>query len=110
MSKGIYRIFFLVAILCSQSGIVAQSTTQYYHRKPQNVLSGQDALISVSMFISDPIVSGMLFFRPAGEMSYQELPMHYESGNWESIIPGRQVTGQDIEYVVILHKRSWGTI
>ena len=110
MSKGIYRIFFLVAILCSGSGIVAQSTTQYYHRKPQNVLSGQDALISVSMFISDPIVSGMLFFRPAGEMSYQELPMHYESGNWESIIPGRQVTGQDIEYVVILHKRSWGTI
>ena len=110
MSQGIHRIFFLLILFWNGSIIIAQSTTQYYHRKPQSVQDGQDVLISVLMFIPDPIVSGMLFFRPVGEMSYQELPMHYDAGNWEGLIPGVQVTGQGIEYVVILHKRKWGRI
>ena len=110
MSQGIHRIFFLLILFWNGSIIIAQSTTQYYHRKPQSVQDGQDVLISVLMFIPDPIVSGMLFFRPVGEMSYQELPMRYDAGNWEGLIPGIQVTGQGIEYVVILHKQKWGRI
>ena len=43
-------------------------------------------------------------------MSYQETPMRYINGNWEGVIPGRQIVGDGIDYVVILHKRSWGRI
>ncbi|SVB98437.1 uncharacterized protein METZ01_LOCUS251291, partial [marine metagenome] len=110
MSQGIHRILFLLILFCNGSDIFGQSTTQYYHKNPQSVQDGQDVLISVFMFIPDPIVSGMLFFRPVGEISYQELPMRYEGGNWAGVIPGVQVTGQGIEYVVILHKRKWGRI
>ena len=84
--------------------IIGQSTSQYYHRNPQQVGAGTDVNISVTLFITDPIISGMLFFRSKGQMSYQEMPMRYNNGNWEAVIPGRQVVGDGIEYVVILHK------
>ena len=44
------------------SFISAQSTDQFYHKNPHHVLSGDDIVLSVTMFTSDPIVSGMLFF------------------------------------------------
>ena len=42
MSQGIHRIFFLLILFWNGSIIIAQSTTQYYHRKPQSVQDGQD--------------------------------------------------------------------
>ena len=90
--------------------IHAQSTSQYYHKNPNHVYSGEDINISVTLFITDPIISGMVFFRSKGQMSYQEIPMQYANGNWEGVIAGRNVEGEGIEYVVILHKRSWGRI
>ena len=90
--------------------IIGQSTSQYYHRNPQQVDAEIDVNISVTLFVTDPIISGMLFFRSKGQMSYQEMPMRYINGSWEGVIPGRQVVGDGIEYVAILHKRSWGRI
>ncbi len=90
--------------------IHGQSTSQYYHKNPNQVYSGEDINISVTLFITDPIISGMVFFKSKGQMSYQEIPMQYVNGNWEGVIPGRNVKGEGIEYVVILHKRSWGRI
>ena len=74
------------------------------------VYLGEDINISVTLFITDPIISGMVFFRSKGQISYQEIPMQYANGNWEGLIPGRNVVGEGIEYIVILHKRSWGRI
>ena len=53
------------------SFISAQSTDQFYHKNPHHVLSGDDIVLSVTMFTSDPIVSGMLFFRSKNQISYQ---------------------------------------
>ena len=51
------------------------------------------------MFVSDPIISGMLFFRSKDQISYQEIPMSYVGGNWEAVIPGRNVVSGGLEYV-----------
>ena len=103
-------IIILTYLICMNNIIHAQSTSQYYHKNPNHVYSGEDINISVTLFITDPIISGMLFFRSKGQMSYQEIPMQHTNGNWEGLIPGRNVEGEGIEYVVILHKRSWGRI
>ena len=52
------------------------------------------------MFVSDPIISGMLFFRSKDQISYQEIPMSYVGGNWEAVIPGRNVVAGGLEYVI----------
>ena len=103
------RLKFILLLFCTNI-IIGQSTSQYYHSNPQQVAAGEDVNISVTLFITDPIISGMLFFRSNDQMSYQETPMRYINGNWEGVIPGRQVVGDGIDYVVILHKRSWGRI
>ena len=104
------RFIIIIFFLIINSNILGQSTSQYYHRNPQQVEEGKDVNISVTLFVADPIVSGMLFFRSIDQMSYQEIPMQYVNGNWEAVIPGRNVVGDGIEYVVILHKRSWGRV
>ena len=104
------RTIIIIILFGVHSIILSQSTSQYYHKNPAQVEEGKDVNISVTLFINDPIISGMLFFRSKGQMSYQEIPMQYNNGNWEGDIPGRNVVGDGIEYVVILHKRSWGRI
>jgi len=104
------RTIIIIILVGIHSFTLSQSTSQYYHKNPAQVEEGKDVNISVTLFINDPIISGMLFFRSKGQMSYQEIPMQYNNGNWEGDIPGRNVVGDGIEYVVILHKRSWGRI
>ena len=104
------NIVNLIIIFAFHGIMFSQSTNQYYHKNPAQVEEGKDVNISVTLFISDQIVSGMLFFRSKDQMSYQELPMQYVNGNWEADIPGRNIVGDGIEYVVILHKKSWGRI
>ena len=102
------RTIIIIILFGIHSFTLSQSTSQYYHKNPAQVEEGKDVNISVTLFINDPIISGMLFYRSRGQMSYQEIPMQYNNGNWEGVIPGRNVVGDGIEYVVILHKRSWG--
>ena len=104
------RFIIVIILICVDSIIFSQSTSQYYHKNPTQVEEGKDVNISVTLFIGDPIISGMLFFRTKDQMSYQEIPMQYANGNWEANIPGRNIVGDGIEYVIILHKRSWGRI
>jgi len=104
------RTIIIIILVGIHSFTLSQSTSQYYHKNPAQVEEGKDVNISVTLFINDPIISGMLFFRSKGQISYQEMPMQYNNGNWEGVIPGRNVVGDGIEYVVILHKRSWGRI
>ena len=104
------RLALIVILLLFNNLIFGQSTSQYYHKNPLIVESGKDVIISVTLFTNENIISGMLFFRSIGQMSYQEIPMNYNNGNWESIIPSRQIIGDGIEYVIILHKHSWGRI
>lgn len=104
------RFIIIISLLCMNNAIHGQSTNQYYHKNPSIVNSGEDINISVTLFITDPVVSGMLFFRSKGQMSYQEISMQYVNGNWEGVIPSRNVDSDGIEYVVILHKKSWGRI
>ena len=47
---------------------------------------------------------------PSGQSWGKVLGNFYQYGNWEGVIPGRNVGGDGIEYVVILHKRSWGRV
>ena len=104
------RLALIVISLLFYSFIFGQSTSKYYHKNPHIVEQGKDVLMSVTLFTNEHIVSGMLFFRSMGQVSYQEIPMNYNNGNWESIIPSGQVIGEGMEYVIILHKRSWGRI
>ena len=92
----------IIIIILVFSFIGAQSTSQFYHKNPNQVYAGDEILLSVTMFAADPIISGMLFFRSKDQISYQEIPMNYSGGNWEASIPGRNVTGEGIEYVIIL--------
>ena len=43
-------------------------------------------MISQLMFIDDPIVSGMVYFRTKGEMSFQEIMMYYDVLWWMSCV------------------------
>ena len=104
------RLALIVILLLFCSSIFGQSTSKYYHKNPHIVEQGKDVLMSVTLFTNENIVSGMLFFRSMGQVSYQEIPMNYNNGNWESMIPSGQVIGEGMEYVIILHKRSWGRI
>ena len=58
----------------------------------------------------DPVLSGMLFFREQGEISYQEIPMEYSAGSWVGIIPGFRVVEPGLEYVAVLQKMDSGQI
>ena len=104
---GNIRVLIIILFLSTLS---AQSTSQFYHKNPNQVRVGDNIVLSVTMFVSEQIVSGMLFFRSIDQISYQEIPMNYVEGNWEAIIPGRNVIGDGLEYVIILHKRSWGRV
>ena len=106
-TPGNVRVLIIFLFL---STISAQSTSKFYHKNPKTVNVGDDIVLSVTMFVSDPIISGMLFYRSKDQISYQEIPMSYVGGNWEVIIPGKNVVGDVIEYVMILHRRSWGRI
>ena len=90
------RFIIIIFFVILNSNILGQSTSQYYHRNPQQVEEGKDVNISVTLFVTEPIVSGMLFFRSRDQMSYQEIPMQYVNGNWEGVIPGRNVVGDGI--------------
>ena len=92
------------------SSLLAQSTTQFYHKNPNQVNAGDDIVLSVTMFAKDPIISGILFFRSKGQINYQEVSMNYIGGNWKGVIPGRSVEGDGLEYVMILRKRTWGRV
>ena len=104
---GNMRVLITILFL---SALSAQSTSQFYHKNPNQVNEGNDILLSVTMFGSDPIISGMLFFRSKDQISYQEIPMSYVGGNWEAVIPARNVVAGGLEYVMILHKKSWGRV
>ena len=79
----------IIIIILVFSFIGAQSTSQFYHKNPNQVYAGDEILLSVTMFAADPIISGMLFFRSKNQISYQEIPMNHSGGNWEASIPGR---------------------
>ena len=104
---GNKNVLFIILFL---SILPAQSTSQFYHKNPNQVIEGDDILLSVTMFNIDPIISGMLFFRSKDQISFQEIPMSYVGGSWEAIIPGRKVVGDGLEYVIILHRGSYGRI
>ena len=104
---GNIRVLIIIIFFSTLS---AQSTSQFYHKNPNQVNEGDDIVLSVTMFVSDPIISGMLFFRSKDQISYQEIPMSYVGGNWEAVIPGKNVVAGGLEYVMILHKRSWGRV
>ena len=76
----------------------------YYHNNPSPVESGSTIRISQTLFNEQKIEYGILFFRDKGELSFQEVQMNYEDGNWVGIIPGNRVTYKDIEYVTVVGK------
>ena len=61
----------IIIIILVYSFIGAQSTSQFYHKNPNQVYAGDEILLSVTMFAADPIISGMLFFRSKNQISYQ---------------------------------------
>ena len=78
---GNIRVLIIILFFSTLS---AQSTSQFYHKNPNQVNAGDDVILSVTMFVSEPIISGMLFFRSKDQISYQEIPMSYVGGNWEA--------------------------
>tara|TARA_Y100001934_G_scaffold79229_1_gene98560 strand:+ start:622 stop:3336 length:2715 start_codon:yes stop_codon:yes gene_type:complete len=74
------------------------------------VQAGYNVEISQLLFTDEHIISGMLFFRDKGEMSYQEVEMVFESGKWVGVIPAHRVTIKGIEYVTILKTSTGGKI
>ena len=62
------------------------------------------------MIQDDPVVSGMLFFREQGGISYQEIPLEYNTGSWVGIIPGYRVVEPGLEYAAVLQKMDSGQI
>ena len=110
MRKRISQKAFLTISLCLLDIGLSQSNHLYYHKNPTPVEDGKPVEISQLLFTDDPVISGMLFFRDKGELSYQEVEMVFESGKWIGIIPGHRVTHLGIEYMTILTKSNGGRI
>ena len=89
---------------------LSQSNHLYYHNNPSPVQAGYNVEISQLLFTDEHIISGMLFFRDKGEMSYQEVEMVFEAGKWVGVIPAHRVTIKGIEYVTILKTSTGGKI
>ena len=101
MRKRILQKGFLIISLCLLRIGLSQSNHLYYHNNPSPVQAGYNVEISQLLFTDEHIISGMLFFRGKGEMSYQEVEMVFESGKWVGVIPAHRVTIKGIEYVTI---------
>ncbi|MDP6169965.1 MAG: hypothetical protein QF780_08150, partial [Candidatus Marinimicrobia bacterium] len=110
MRKRISQKVFLAISLCLLNIGLSQSNHLYYHKNPTPVEDGELVEISQLLFTDTRIISGMLFFRDKGEMSFQEVEMIFEGGKWVGIIPGHRVTTLGIEYVTILTKLDGGKI
>ena len=110
MRKRISQKVFLAISLCLLNIGLSQSNHLYYHKNPTPVEDGEPVEISQLLFTDTRIISGMLFFRDKGEMSFQEVEMIFEGGKWVGIIPGHRVTTLGIEYVTILTKLDGGKI
>ncbi len=101
---------FLLTYMVFPAFCISQSNHLYYHKNPSPVESGQPIRISQTLFKDQKIEYGTLFFRDKGEISFQEIQMNYENGNWVGIISGNRVSSNDIEYVTVLHKLDGGRI
>jgi len=110
MRKRILQKGILIISLCLLRIGLSQSNHLYYHNNPSPVQAGYNVEISQLLFTDEHIISGMLFFRDKGELSYQEVEMVYESGKWVGVIPAHRVTIKGIEYVTILKTSTGGKI
>lgn len=110
MRKRILQKYFLIIPIYLIRFGLSQSNHIYYHKNPMIVEYGKSIEISQLLFQDEKIVSGMLFFRDKGELSYQEEEMTFDGGKWIGIIPGDRVTASGIEYVTILTKIDGGKI
>ena len=110
MHKRILQKYFLILPLCIFKFGFSQSNHIYYHKNPMIVEYGKSIEISQLLFQNEDIVSGTLFFRDKGELSYQEEEMTFEGGKWIGIIPGDRVTILGLEYVTILTRLDGGKI
>ena len=110
MRKRILQKGILIISLCLLRIGLSQSNHLYYHNNPSPVQAGYNVEISQLLFTDEHIISGMLFFRDKGEMSYQEVEMVFEAGKWVGVIPAHRVTIKGIEYVTILKTLTGGKI
>ena len=110
MRKRILQKGILIISLCLLRIGLSQSNHIYYHNNPSPVQAGYNVEISQLLFTDEHIISGMLFFRDKGEMSYQEVEMVFESGKWVGVIPAQRVTIKGIEYVTILKTSTGGKL
>ena len=110
MSSRIYPtlVIFIAIFLGPKS--FPQSMESYLHVPPTNAKKGKDVEIVILLTQDDPVLSGMLFFREQGEISYQEIPMEYSAGSWVAIIPGFRVVEPGLEYAAVLQKMDSGQI
>ena len=63
-------IFWLIILV---STISAQSTEYFYHKNPGNSTEGDAVELSIMLLKDQPVSQGSIFFRPIGELSYQEI-------------------------------------
>lgn len=110
MRNRILQKYILVVFVYLLGWVFSQSNSIYYHNNPGPVMEGDDILISQTLFTSDPIHSGVLYYRPNDALSYIEVPMEFRNGSWHGIIPGNQVTLQGLEYVTVITKMNGGRI
>ena len=110
MRKRILQKGILIISLCLLRIGLSQSNHLYYHNNPSPVQAGYNVEISQLLFTDEHIISGMLFFRDKGEISYQEVEMVFEAGKWVGVIPAHRVTIKGIEYVTILKTLTGGKI
>jgi len=89
-------------LIFSGTIISAQSTEFYYHKNPSQSSEGEPIEISLMLLQDQPVSRGSLFFRPMGELSYQEIHLIQQGLSWYGAIPKEQVTYPGIEYVVIM--------
>ena len=92
-------IFWLIILV---STISAQSTEYFYHKNPGNSTEGDAVELSIMLLKDQPVSQGSIFFRPIGELSYQEIHLRQDGLSWYGEIPKEQVLSPGIEYVIIM--------
>ena len=81
-------IFWLIILV---STISAQSTEYFYHKNPGNSTEGDAVELSIMLLKDQPVSQGSIFFRPIGELSYQEIHLRQDGLSWYGEIPKEQV-------------------
>jgi len=103
IDKVIVSIFLVFNVVLSQESIL-------YHVPPDNVSSGEQVKIIVSLFSDSRVLEAKLFIRSANSLNYIEEDFSFTGSSWQFDIPGDRITQIGLEYAIVFRLDDGSTV